>query len=127
MDDIVHDETDLQSSDETSATLFDILCQHVDGDALMILKSVVGCRGFEAWQRLHRKYNPKTLARGLRLLMAVVNLGSLKNVGDVEAGITLWEEKVKQLASQFKEELSDKMKMAILTNAMPSGVKDHVL
>ena len=90
------------------------------------MKSVTDCNGFEAWQKLYKKYNPVTFARGLRLLTNVVNPGRIKNFNEVEAGITLWEEKAKQLASQFNENLSDKMKMAILTSAMPNGVQDHV-
>ena len=86
-EDIINDEEPdidlggVNASMETSACLFDILCQHVEGDALVIINSVVGYHGFEAWRRLHRKYSPRTLARRLRLLMAVVNPGKMKNVG----------------------------------------------
>jgi len=94
----------------------------------MILKSVAGFHGFEAWRRLHRKYSPRTLARRLRLLMAVVNPGKVKNPSEIQAGLTLWEEKekVKQRESQFSERLSDQMRMAILTSAMPNNVQDHI-
>ena len=50
---------------ETSATLFDILCQHVEGDAMMIMEPVTDCNGFEAWRALHSKYNPRSFARSL--------------------------------------------------------------
>ena len=86
-DEIINDEEPdidlggVNASMETPACLFDILCQRVEGDALVIIKSVVWYHGFEAWRRLHRKYSPRTLARRLRLLMAVVNLGKMKNVG----------------------------------------------
>ena len=81
----------VNASMETSACLFDILCQHVEGDALVIIKSVVGYHGFEAWRRLHRKYSPRTLARRLRLLMAVVNPGKMKSVGEIQANLNMWE------------------------------------
>ena len=57
---------------EMSATLYDILCQHVDGEALMVMKAVKDCNGLAAWQALCRKYNPVTFARRLRLLTNVV-------------------------------------------------------
>ena len=58
-DTVVNDEDDLPTvNNETSATFFDILCQHVEGEALMVMKSVQGFHGFEAWRRLHRKYSP---------------------------------------------------------------------
>ena len=84
------------------------------------------CRGFEAWNRLFCKYNPTTFSRGLQLLTKVVNPGRLNNYSDVESGIVLWEEKVGQLQSQFDEKLTDKLKTAILLNAMPSGIQDQV-
>ena len=80
-DDALPENGGVNASQETSACLFDILCQHVEGEALMIIKSVAGYHGFEAWRRLHRKYSPRTLARRLRLLMAVVNPGKMKSVG----------------------------------------------
>ena len=39
----------------------------------------------------------------------------------------MWEEKVELLHSQFKEPLTDRMKSAILLNAMPTGLQDQVL
>ena len=94
---------------------------------MMIMKSVTDCNGFEAWHALHSKYNPRLFARSLRLLTNVVNPGRIKNFNEVEAGITLWEEKVSQLDSQFNENVTDSLKMVILINAMPSGVQDHVI
>ena len=38
----------------------------------------------------------------------------------------MWEEKVVQLQSQFGEGLTDKLKTAILINAMPVGIQDQV-
>ena len=38
----------------------------------------------------------------------------------------MWEEKVAQLKSQFGEGLTDKLKTAILINAMPVGIQDQV-
>ena len=50
-----------------------------------------------------------------------------QDVGEIQAGLTLWEGKVKQLDDQFKDKLSDQMKVAIITSAMPNKVQDHIL
>ena len=50
--------------DKYWAELYDILCKACEGDAMKILKNVVGCSGARARQRVWRKYNPKTMARG---------------------------------------------------------------
>ena len=62
------DSDGVNASMEASACLFDILAQHVEGEALVIIKSVTDYHGFEAWRRLHRKYSPRTMARRLRLI-----------------------------------------------------------
>ena len=46
---------------------------------------------------------------------------------EIQGGLTLWEEKVKQLEDQFKEVVSPQMKVAIITSAMPNKVQGHIL
>jgi len=126
-DDALPENGGVNASQETSACLFDILCQHVEGEALMIIKSVAGYHGFEAWRRLHRKYSPRTLARRLRLLMAVVNPGKMKSVGEIQSNLNMWEERISQLETQFKEKtISEPLKVAIITSAVPNKVQDYI-
>ena len=112
MNDIMVDEegldpdNDFPEIEERSAELYDVLCQHLTGEPMTILRSVKDMHGFAAWQRLHRKYNPRTMARGLRMLTEVIQPPRAKNLSDIEGNIIKWEEKTKALASQFKEELS---------------------
>ena len=47
-----------------SGELYDVLCQYCTGEALLIVRSVDDMKGISAWQKLYRKYNPKTMARG---------------------------------------------------------------
>ena len=117
----------VNASMETSACLFDVLAQHVEGEALVIIKSAPDYHGFEAWRRLHRKYSPRTMARRLRLLMAVVNPGRIKSIGDIQASLNLWEERILQLETQFKEKaITDELKVAIVTSALPAKVQDYI-
>ena len=66
-----------------SAELYDVLCQYCTGEALMIIRSVDDVRGICAWQKLFRKYNPKTMARGLRVLVEAVNPPKAKGLHDI--------------------------------------------
>ena len=78
---VAEDTYDLENKDdhdnpELSGTMYDILCQHVDGEGFLVLKAMSGaCKGFEAWNKLFCKYNPTTFARGLQLLTKVVIQG----------------------------------------------------
>ena len=109
-----------------SAELYDVLCQYCTGEALMIVRSVDDMQGISAWQKLFQKYNPKTMARGLRVLVEVVNPPKAKGIHDVELAVAKWEEKSKILATQFGEKLSDRMKMGILTSIMPIAIQDYI-
>ena len=52
---------------QRSAELYDVLCERCDGEALMIIRQVGDMEGIRAWQKLFHRYNPRTMARGLRM------------------------------------------------------------
>ena len=55
---------------QASSELYDILCTVVnDGsEAMSVIRAVEDYQGIKAWQWLYPKYNPRTLARAIRLL-----------------------------------------------------------
>ena len=103
-----------------------MLCQLLSGDALTIIKGAPDCQGYTAWQRLYRKYSPRTLARGVKLLGEVVNPPRVKELNDVEAAICRWEEKLRKLKQIYNEDISGDLKIAVFTNCMPVVVQDFV-
>ena len=111
---------------QRSAELYDILCERCDGEALMIVRQVGDMEGIKAWQKLFHRYNPRTMARGLRMLSEVVNPQKAKSLTEVETLVSKWEDKVKRLEAQFQETVSDKMRMAIFTNMMPVAIQDYI-
>jgi hypothetical protein len=112
--------------DKYSAELYDILCQVCEGDAMSILKNVMDCSGARAWQRLWRKYNPKTMARRIVMLTEVTGPARIADVKEVEKAINSWEVKYTKLHNEFNENLSDPMKIAIVLNMMPRIIQEHV-
>lgn len=42
---------------------------------MTILKGTPDCQGLLAWQRLHRRYSPRTMARAIRLMTEVASPG----------------------------------------------------
>ena len=111
---------------QTSGELFDILCQYVSGDALVVVKSAPDCEGLLAWLRLHRKYSPRTLARGVKLLSEIVSPARASELKDVEVYIVKWEEKLRRMRQMYGNELTKDIKMAIFTNMMPASIQDFV-
>lgn len=109
-----------------SGELYDILCQNTTGEALSVIKMVGDMEGIKAWQVLFKKYNPKTMARGVRLLCEVTNPPKIKDLSNIESEINRWEEKSAILHVQFGEELSNKMKIAVFANMMPVNIQEHI-
>ena len=118
-DQLVLDLVDIEV-ERLSGEVYDILCQSVSGEAMAIVRSVEDYRGFQAWQKLHLKYKPRTMARAIRLMGEVV-----KDIKEVPAAIQRWEGKLKVLQREFGEKLSDHMKIAILTSTMPTVIQDY--
>ena len=56
----------------------------------MVLRGSSEGRGLEAWQKLHRKYNPKTMARGVRLMAEVSHPGQAKDIKDAKTSSDWW-------------------------------------
>ena len=105
-----------------SGELYGLLCTAVKDEAM----TVVRFRGFRAWYKLHMKYNPRTMARAIKLMEQVSSPGQVKNVSRVEAALTKWISKVKMLESQFGENVGGKMKIAIMTSMLPLVIQDFV-
>ena len=112
--------------EQRSGELYDILCQHCTGEALGVIRLVDDMKGFTAWVKLHQKYNPKTMARGVRMLGEVVNPARPKELKDIETAVNRWQDKVNTLRSQFGEGLSERMQLAIFTNMMPAVIQDFI-
>ena len=112
--------------DKYSAELYDIICQAVSGEALQVVRSVDDMEGLDAWNKLHRKYSPKTMARAVRLVGQVTNPAKITDLTKAESQLDKWEEHVKTLSKEFKENFSDTVKVGIVTSMMPASVQEMV-
>ena len=111
---------------DRSGELYDILCQSLGGEPMSLIKQVKDMEGIRAWQVLYKKYNPKTMARGVRRLGEVTNPPKIKDLQEIEGEISRWEQKLAVLETQFQEKLSNRLKIAVFTGMMPTVVQDYV-
>ena len=75
---------------------------------------------------MHRKFNPKNMARAIRLMTEVAGPKPVKDIREVDDAITTWETKVKKLEMEFGEKLSSTMKVAVVTGMMPISMQDYI-
>ena len=112
--------------DRASAELYDALCQTCVGEAMAIVRGVEDCQGLVAWYRLAKTYNPKTMARAIRLMTEVASPTPVKDLKEVDQALTMWEQKVRVLDKDFGEKVSEPMKTAIVTSMLPSAIQDFI-
>jgi hypothetical protein len=109
-----------------SGELYNILGQYCTGEALTVVRGVQSFEGFLVWQKLFKKYSPRKMARTIRLISECTGPKLVKEIKDVDGAITNWESKVKRLATECGQTLSETMQIAILTGMMPASIQDFV-
>ena len=120
-------ETDFNDEQKkVSAELYDVLSDTWRGDALKIVRAVPEYEGVRAWQRLHVKYNPKTVARLIRILGLAAGPSKIVDIKDLENKLNKWEEDMRIMQKHTGEDWSDNLRIAIMTNMMPSHVQEYL-
>ena len=115
-----------ETQTQIASELYDLLCQACRGDSRYLLKKTEDCNGVRAWWELYRKYNPKTMARMIKLLSEVVAPAKVLDIARVEEAMDEWEGKLRTLAKEYKEKFEDPVKIAIVTNMPPPAIQEQV-
>lgn len=121
MDDWTDDEA-LKGGQEVYATLAAL----VTGDAMTVVRSVTNGNGWEAWSRLHSRFDPRTPAKALMMMMAVLQTRKAKDSRELPNMVQDWEVKVKNLEVEHSIILDPKIKIALMTSFLPSDLQDLV-
>ena len=120
-------ENGLNAGDEMiSGEVYNLLCQYCRGSAQSILRTVEDCRGLVAWQKLHRVYNPMTVARTIQALGEVTRPPCVTDISLAEGAISKLEKMLKKVERDLKQTIGDHMRIAILANFMPSVIKEYI-
>ena len=73
--------------EKAAGEVYDMLCLLVHGEASPVVQGTMDMNGFEAWRRLHRKYNPTTPARALQAMIEVMTPSKTKGPRELLAAI----------------------------------------
>ena len=112
---------------EVAVTVYNRLIHHLSGPALEMHQTVLEENGLEAWRTLSKRYDPMTSMRGLQLMMKVMLPPKIGKNQDVQGMINRWEGYIHTLKRDFKEDVSDMMKIGILIHMMPDQLQDTIL
>ena len=109
-----------------SAELYDVLCQACQGEAMSCVRSVDDMLGLTAWSKLYTKFNPRTMAKAIRLVVAVTNPPKIKELKISESEWGKWEGKVKVLEKDFGERFSELVRLGIVTAMTPESIQEFI-
>ena len=91
-----------------------------------ILDKGAGYCGFAAMHAFNTRFNPKTPTRILQFLSVVVQPPPVKDIRLLAKAVEDWESKKMKLKSEFKEEFTEPVQVAILVSMLPRDLQDMV-
>ena len=104
--------------------IYAVLSSLVSGDAMTVVRGITNGNGWEAWSRLHSRFDPKTPAKALMMMMGVFQTKKVKDSRELPSVIQDWEVKVKNLEVERSIALDPKIKAALLASFLPPDLQD---
>ena len=123
-----HDQPDWTDDEATRGgqEVYAALSALVTGDAMTVVRSVTNGNGWEAWSRLHSRFDPRTPAKALMMMMAVLQTRKVKDSRELPNTVQDWEVKVKNREVEHSITLDPKIKIALMTSFLPPDLQDLV-
>ena len=123
------DESELDADEVVmiGAKLHRLLMDLTTGDANAVVRRSRNANGLLAWKRLSASLNPKTLASGLKCINAAHNPPRIVDVRQIDVQVEEWQGRLENLATEYGETISSKVKLAILYGMMPREVQERLL
>jgi hypothetical protein len=111
---------------EVTEKLHNLLLSLTTGEANAVVRR---CRrnGLWAWKKLCTTLNPRTLASGVKAISLVLNPGKIANGTKADYAIDVWEDRMAKLHAEYGEQVSAKMKVAVLYGMLPKDLQERVL
>jgi hypothetical protein len=120
------DEDDAPFVIQGSAELYSLLLNMTTGEANAMVRRCQG-QGWLAWKKLTASLNPRTLASGIKRISAVLSPGKVTQAAKADVEIEQWEDAMTRLNIEYDQEISAKMKVAVLYSMLPKELQEKVL
>ena len=114
------------SQQDRSKQLYSILIGSLRRRPLRILKGVAGRNGFEAWRQLLSQYQPRTRARSISMLSALMNFPPFNKTQTIIEQIQGFERLRNEYRRSSGFDLADDVSLSILVRCLPKALQQHV-
>ena len=106
--------------------LYSILIGSLKGKPLRILKGVSNRNGFEAWRQLLAQYQPRTRARSISLLSALMNFPVFNKSQTILEQVQGFERLRAEYRKSSGVDLADDVSLSILVRCLPKHLQQHI-
>ena len=106
--------------------LYSILIGSLKGKPLRILKGVSNRNGFEAWRQLLAQYQPRTRARSISLLSALMNFPVFNKSQTILEQVQGFERLRAEYRKSSGVDLADDVSLSILVRCLPKHLQQHM-
>jgi hypothetical protein len=120
------DQSDEQFISQTSAEMYNVLLNTTTGEANAVVRRSFGM-GWLAWKRLVSTLNPRTLASGIKAISSVLNPQKITNAAKADTMLDEWDDRLAKLRTEYSQDLTSKMKVAVLYSMLPKDLQEKVL
>ncbi len=120
------DGDDMEFILKSSSEMYNLLLNRTTGEANAMVRRCAG-QGWLAWKKLTASLNPRTLASGIKQISAVLSPRKIAQATKADMEIEQWEDKMTRLNVEYGQELSAKMKVAVLYSMLPKDLQEKVL
>ena len=110
----------------SSSEMYNLLLNMTTGEANAMIRRCRG-QGWLAWKKLTSSLNPRTLASGIKAISSVLSPGKVNQATKADNEIEQWEDRVAKLHSEYGQDLSAKMKVAVLYSMLPKDLQERVI
>ena len=102
----------VQDTERSAAEIYNTLASMVTGEALVVLRGVPNGQVWEAWSKLFNWFDPRTPAKSLMAMMAVMTPKRVKDVRELTIVVDDWEVQAKNLKTEHDIDLDPRIKVA---------------
>ena len=112
---------------DLSQKLYNILLNLTTAEANAVVRRCKDRNGLLAWKRLCTTLNPRTLASGVKLISQALNPQKITDAKKADVAIETWEDKLAKLQAEYGENLTYKLRLAVMYSMLPKDLQERVL
>ena len=102
------------------------LAQMLTGESLDILRNGREDEGFDAWRRLWRRWDPKTIGRNRSAYLRIAQPGVAKSIEQASKMLEQWESSIRDYEQKRKKVVDEELKCAVVVEMMPKDLRLHL-